>query len=202
MNWFQQHFRIIACLAFGYIVGWGLSYLIPQPAISTLCHQILHLPGPGVGIALIYGPLIISALLLGRNILQSNLGTVLTAGGLAIFSVVSNGKMPPAVGAQVILTVLATLTLGAFLELLILLFWRFKAAERFAAMFANLFYICCYWVFIFPHTKGIPNILGVIEIGAIAILCGILITPLITQATRRFLKIKAIPERRHINQER
>ncbi len=198
----NKHFRMAACIAFGFIFGWGLSYLILQPAISTLCHQVLRLPGPGAGIALIYGPLIIAAILLGRNILQGAWGAIFTAAGLAIFNILSDGRMPPSVGAPTILTALVSLTLGPFLELLIITFSRFKGTEMISAMFGNLFFICCYWIFIFPHEKGIPNTLCVIEIGAIALISGVLFSPLIIGATRRFLGIRVVNGRRFTNQER
>ena len=43
-----------------------IAFIFPQPVVSTLSHEVLHLPRPGAGIGLIYGPIICLLLRLGR----------------------------------------------------------------------------------------------------------------------------------------
>ena len=47
------------CAAIG-AVGAGLFlFAFPTGAISTLMHEVLHLPGPGAGIAMVLGPILV-----------------------------------------------------------------------------------------------------------------------------------------------
>jgi hypothetical protein len=51
--------RAVICAAIGGVGGLTYLFAFPGGAISTLMHDVLHLPGPGAGIAVVLGPCLI-----------------------------------------------------------------------------------------------------------------------------------------------
>jgi hypothetical protein len=155
-------------------VGGALVYLFafPKGAISTLMHQVLHLPGPGAGIALVVGPFLIVVVILS-SLRSRGLGGALTAalafavGYTLVMRLAGISTYPKGAfgSARFVISVAA---FGLTAETVLILGRGMSAAWRcgIAGALANASLLAIYWVFIFPRTTGwvqagdIPILLG------------------------------------------
>lgn len=62
----EPRYELLRGVLIGAVGLLWIAFVFPQPAVSTLSRQVLHLPRPGAGIGLIYGPVICLILHLGR----------------------------------------------------------------------------------------------------------------------------------------
>lgn len=131
-----------------------IAFIFPQPAVSTLSHQVLHLPRPGAGIGLIYGPTICLVLHLGRLWGGERWGLVSATLGAAATSLLTAGKAPPAVGASILLPPLGVLICGGVLETIDRFIPRSQLSLPLAGALGTVALMCYYWLVIFPGTKG------------------------------------------------
>ncbi len=157
-------------------------YMFPRGAITTLMHQVLNLPGPGAGIALILGPFIILFALLAARItgkasaafITSLSFSLMVAALVAILelSVEEKGKFGSVefVGAAV----LCGLIIVFFLHMLPgwkASLWKFVLTS----CIANTGLLVFYWLFIFPQTVGwvkvsdVPILMMLCLVGALVV---------------------------------
>jgi hypothetical protein len=137
-----------------------LVLLFPRGTLSTLAHDILRLPGPGGGIAIVVGPLLLLAMLVpalgGRRTGIASVAAFTFA--LVCFGMVGVLRIGPgpAGGFGSPLFVPAALVPGVVIELL--LPWRSRAGHPrvwrsvAASAAANLWLLVFYWLVVFPQT--------------------------------------------------
>lgn len=147
-------------LLIGAVGGVFFLFGFPGGAISTLMHQVLKLPGPGAGIALVLGPvalvfMLASSLTMGRigGASIGALGFSLSYGLLKpILERTAAGKGAFGSGWFIV----ALLICGLLLDGLLMLTRRLRPPVRFviAACGANTGLLVFYWTVIFPRTAG------------------------------------------------
>jgi hypothetical protein len=147
---------VLRAAGLGALGGAVFVFLFPKGAITTLMHDVLHLPGPGAGIAAVLGPfLLILSLLFYRR-----------AGGPMVvalaFSVVVAllaalvSKMNPKGMFSTIWLVLAGAVCALGVDGTLVLTRRLKPLWRLvlAGLAGNLLLLIFYWVVIFPQSAG------------------------------------------------
>jgi hypothetical protein len=152
--------RIAKSALAGLAGGVLFAFLFPKGAITTLVHDVVELPGPGAGIALVKGPLAIFFALVaaywagGRAaalsaILSYSLVMVVAAN---LFGIDMNPK--GMFGSAWF--VLAFVVLGLSVELLLWLTRKAKPVWRcvITAAGANLLLLVAYWLIVFPWLAG------------------------------------------------
>ncbi|MFH1530158.1 MAG: hypothetical protein ABIK09_05410 [Pseudomonadota bacterium] len=135
-------------------------FLFPGGALSTLMHEVLHLPGPGAGIALAVGPMALLFILGAACVVERFGGATLAAVGFSGMCVIVSavlaltGNEKGMFGSPWFIAALATCGLVA--DSLLRATRRAAAPLRFflAAGGANLELLLFYWLLIFPRTKG------------------------------------------------
>jgi hypothetical protein len=148
-------------------------FAFPGGSISTLMHEVLHLPGPGAGIAAVFGPFVVFLLLLSS--LLARIRGVVLIGALAfaisctvvvqVFGARTNPK--GAFGSLLFLAALALL--GLAIEVVLVLSTTFRPARQclLTGAVANAVLLIFYWVAIFPRTaswvkwKDVPLLMGI-----------------------------------------
>jgi membrane-bound metal-dependent hydrolase YbcI (DUF457 family) len=167
------------CAAIG--GGGALVFLFafPRGAISTLMHEVLHLPGPGAGIALIFGPFLALVALTSFLSSRGKGGSLIAAltFGLSYALVVWLFRIPtnPKGAFGSILFVAAVALFGLAVESVMALARAFNQPWRclLAGAVANVVLLVFYWLAIFPRTAGwvkwkdIPLLLGVCLVGGL-----------------------------------
>jgi hypothetical protein len=154
-------------------------FAFPKGAISTLAHEVLHLPGPGAGIALIFGPFLAFVALTASLLSRSRGGALIAALTFAaicalvvrLFRIPTNPK--GAFGS--ISFVAAVALLGLTVEAVMALAGAFKQPWRclLTGALANVVLLVFYWLAIFPRTtawvkwKDVPLLLGACVIGGV-----------------------------------
>jgi len=167
----------------------SIAFIFPQPAVSTLSHQVLHLPRPGAGIGLIYGPIICLLLHLGRLWGGERWGMVSAAVGAASTSLLTAGKAPPAVGASILLPPLGILICGCVLEIINRVVPRPQIALPLAGAIGNVALMCYYWLVIFPGTKGWVRLEALPVLLLIGVVAGLVVGGLLPMLLVRFFSI-------------
>ncbi|UCC72912.1 MAG: hypothetical protein JSV86_21625 [Gemmatimonadota bacterium] len=160
------------CAAIG--CGGALLFLFVFPigSISTLMHDVLRLPGPGAGIALVLGPLVILVALISILVSRGSVGALIgcLAFGLTcvvlvwLFRIPTNPKgafgsplLIAAVGLAGLVVEASELTAGAVERP-----WR----SILSGALANAVLLASYWIIIFPYTADrvrwadVPLLLG------------------------------------------
>jgi len=152
--------ELLAGVAAGGVAAAVFLFLFPRGALSTLTHDILRLPGPGGGIAIVVGPLLLLAMLVPA-LASRRTGIASIAAftfALVCFGMVGLLQIGPGStgGFGSPLFVPATLVPGVVVELL--LPWRSRAGpprswrSAAAGAAANLWLLVFYWLVIFPQT--------------------------------------------------
>jgi hypothetical protein len=169
--------RVAKSVVTGLAGGAVFVFLFPKGAITTLVHDVLGLPGPGAGIALIKGPMAIGLSIFAAffarhrgaaaaSILSYSLVVVLA---VQLVGIAMNPKGMFGSGWFVLVFVV----LAGFTELLMWLTGKWKPPWRclVTAVGANLFLMATYCVVVFPQSAGwvatghIP-VLAAVTIGA------------------------------------
>jgi len=160
------------CAAIGCVGALLFLFLFPLGSISTLMHDVLGLPGPGAGIALILGPLVVLAAVISFLVTRPAGGGLIAslAFGLScglvlwLFRIPTNPK--GAFGSLPFIAVLAlagvvaegSMMLGRALKLP----WR----SVLTGAISNAMLLTLYWLLIFPSTAewvkwgDVPPLLG------------------------------------------
>jgi hypothetical protein len=144
----------------GALGGVVFVFLFPKGAITTLMHQVLHLPGPGAGIALVLGPFMLVLALAASRWAGDRPGGSLVS--LLSFSIVMAllaalvSQMNPKGGFGTIWLVLACAVCACGVEAMLVLARRLGPLWRLllAGAAGNLVLLVFYWVAIFPRTAG------------------------------------------------
>ena len=133
-------------------------FVFPGGAISTLMHDVLHLPGPGAGIALVLAPILVfggvfSRLATGRM----GAGTLcaLAFGLASILLRLLGVPMYSQGGFGTVMSLLAVAFFAVILDGTLLAAKRVTGNYRFALAggIANLGLLAFYWVAVFPQTS-------------------------------------------------
>jgi len=147
-------------LLIGVAGGAIFLFLFPGGALSTLMHEVLHLPGPGAGIALVVGPIALLCILLAASVLGRFGGATLAAVGFSGMCVVVSAVLTLAGGEKGMFGspwfIAAIGTCGLLADILLWATKRATAPLRFAvaAAGANIGLLLFFWLLIFPRTKG------------------------------------------------
>jgi hypothetical protein len=144
----------------GAVGGAVFVFLFPKGAITTLMHQVLRLPGPGAGIALVLGPFILVLALVASRWIGDRPGGALVSA--LVFSVVVAllvalvSEMNPKGMFSTIWFVLACGVCGLGLEAMLVLAGRLGPLWRLllAGVIGNLLLLVFYWLVIFPLAAG------------------------------------------------
>ncbi len=164
-------------LLIGAAGGVFLLFGFPGGAISTLMHQVLKLPGPGAGIALVLGPVALVFMLASFLAAGGAGGALAGALGFSVSYSVLKPILEPATAGKgafgSVWFILALLTCGILADGLLMLTRRLRPSVRFviAACGANTGLLVFYWTVIFPRTAGwvawkvIPMLLMVCLVG-------------------------------------
>jgi len=167
------------CAALG--GGGALIFLFafPKGAISTLMHEVLHLPGPGAGIALVFGPFLGLVVLASSVLSRTNGGPLIAAFifGVAYALVVRLFGVPtnPKGAFGSVLFVAALALFGLTVEAITALGSALKQPWRclLTGVLANVVLLVFYWLAIFPRTVGwvkwkdVPLLLGACLVGGL-----------------------------------
>ncbi|MCK4413784.1 MAG: hypothetical protein KAY32_09585 [Candidatus Eisenbacteria sp.] len=136
-------------------------FIFPKGSISTLMHHVLHLPGPGAGIALILGPVALVFALISSHLARGAAGGALLAAlafSVAYATVVAVLRLPTSEKGMFgsLWFVMALTACGVLVEGLLFLTRGLRLRWRFilAASGANTGLLVFYWVVIFPRTEG------------------------------------------------
>jgi hypothetical protein len=172
-------------VALGAAMGAGgaafFLFAFPGGSISTLMHEVLHLPGPGAGIAAVFGPFMIFVLVLSSLLTRTRGVALVAALVFAIVCAVLVHVLEPrtnpkgAFGSLLFFAALALL--GIATEVVLLLSSAFRAIYRclLAGAVANAVLLIFYWLVIFPRTaswvkwRDVPLLTGIcLAIGLLA----------------------------------
>jgi hypothetical protein len=150
--------EIGSCVAFGGAGALVFLFVFPTAAISTLMHAVLHLPGPGAGIALIMGPVMLLVVLGASFVSRTRGGALAAALGFAVFCTVgirllaipTNPK--GAIGAPLFIGAVALS--GLAVEVVLRPGKSAPGTARclLTGAIANLVLLLFYWLAIFPRT--------------------------------------------------
>jgi membrane-bound metal-dependent hydrolase YbcI (DUF457 family) len=157
--------------------GYSLLVCLPQGAITTLMHEVLHLPGPGAGIAVIFGPFLALVALTSFLSSRGNGGSLIAAltFGLSYALLVRLFRIPtnPKGAFGSILFIAAVALFGVAVESVMAVARAFNQPWRclLAGTAANVILLVFYWLAIFPRTAGwvkwkdVPLLLGSCLVG-------------------------------------
>jgi hypothetical protein len=153
--------RINPPILLGAVGGLLFLFVFPRGSITTLMHDVLHLPGPGAGIALLLGPVALLFILLATHSVQRAAGGGLAASlafALAYTIPVKLLALPANEKGMFgsIWFILALVACGLVAEILLFLSRGLRPSWRFllTACGANTVLLVFYWLVIFPRTKG------------------------------------------------
>lgn len=134
------------------------TFLFPKGAISTLMHQVLHLPGPGAGIAAVLGPfMLVLALVVHRWNGGKPGGPLVSTVSFAVVMTLLTAlisEMNPKGGFATIWFMLACAVCALGAECILALTGKWSPPWRLilAGVAGNLVLLAFYWVVIFPKT--------------------------------------------------
>jgi hypothetical protein len=185
----ETRYQLLRGVLIGVLGLLSIAFIFPQPAVSTLSHQVLHLPRPGAGIGLIYGPVICLLLHLGRLWGGERWGTASAAVGAAVSSLLTGGKAPPAVGASILLPPLGILICGVILETINRFVPKPQISLPLAGALGNVALMCYYWLVIFPGSKGWVRLDALPGLLLIGVVSGSVLGGLLPMLLVRFLSI-------------
>ncbi len=191
----KAHERGIVVAVAGILAAVLFVFVFPKGAITTLMHEVLHLPGPGAGIAVILGPWAVFAALFSYRLAARSWSAFFTAvvfalamGVFALAGVEGEAKGKfgsPAFMGGVALT-------GAVLSLGVRILGKraFWIAGGIPGAAAGGVLLAFYWVVIFPPVAGwvawkdVPLLLalalgGGFVAGSAALPAGRLLAPLL-----------------------
>jgi hypothetical protein len=150
--------EVAICSAIGAAGALIFLFAFPKGAISTLMHAVLHLPGPGAGIALVLGPVVIVVALVASLLTRGAGGAVIASLTFAVGDALVVGllRIPGnpkgAFGSAIFIA--AIVAFGIVAEAVMVLGKRVKIKWRcvLAGVLANAVLLVFYWIAIFPRT--------------------------------------------------
>ena len=169
----------LACAAIGVVGALVFLFAFPKGSISTLMHEVLHLPGPGAGIAVVVGPFLMFVTLVS-SINSPRAGGAVTAAlafAVACTLVVSLLEIPTnpkgAFGSAVFIA--AVTLVGIAAEAVMLLGKAMKKAQRcvLCGAAANAILLVFYWIAVFPRTAGWISWKDVPLLMSLCLACGL-----------------------------
>jgi len=157
----------------GGVGGLFFLFVFPRGSITTLMHDVLHLPGPGAGIALILGPVALLFVLISSHLVgRAPGGALLASLAFSLIYVIAATilNVPTSEKGMFgsIWFVIALAVCGVVAEILLFLTRALRPSSRLllTACGANTALLLFYWIAIFPRTKGwiswedVPVLLG------------------------------------------
>jgi len=171
--------RAGTCAAIG--AGGALIFLFafPKGSISTLMHEVLGLPGPGAGIALILGPFLILVALIACLLSRRTGGAVIASLTFAaayalvtrLLGIPTNPK--GAFGSAVFVAAIALC--GIAVEAVMVLGKALPSVWRctLCGALANAVLLVFYWTVIFPRTAGWINWEDLPLLTGLCLACGL-----------------------------
>lgn len=163
----------------GAVGGVFFLFVFPKGSISTFVHHVLHLPGPGAGIALILGPLALVFILISSHVARAAGGALLAALAFSVtYAMIVTVLGLPASEKGMFGSfwfVMALAACGILVEGLLFLARNLRPRWRFvlAASGANMGLLVFFWVVIFSRTMGwvswyaVPLLLAVSAAGGL-----------------------------------
>ena len=150
-----------ACAAIGLVGAVIYLFAFPKGSISTLMHAVLDLPGPGAGIALIFGPFLTVVLVISSLLCRTEGGAVIASVTFAVgyalvvrlLELPTNPKGafggPLFIGAVVQSGIVAAAAMALGRRRL-----KIVWACLLAGTLANVALLVFYWIVVFPRTAG------------------------------------------------
>jgi hypothetical protein len=152
--------RMLRTTAIGAVGAAVFVFLFPKGSLTTFMHQVLQLPGPGAGIALIVGPFALILALVGYRVGGEWVGALpevlLAFSAVVAILVALVAPMNPKGGFGTGWFILACLAGGVgagsalFFGKELKILWRLLLA----GVAGNLVLLVFYWLVIFPMTTG------------------------------------------------
>jgi len=154
-------------------------FAFPAGSISTLVHNVFRLPGPGAGIALVFGPFLVFVVLVSSLLTRANGQALITASAFAISCTLLvcafRARTDPKGVFGSVLFLAAVALLGLAVEVVLVVGKAFSRLAHclLAGGLANAVLLVFYWLAIFPRTasgvkgKDIPLLMG------ICLVCGL-----------------------------
>lgn len=153
-------------------------FVFPKGSISTLVH-VLHLPGPGAGIVLIFGPFLILVVITSSLLILARGGALIASLTFAVtytLAVRLFGMATDPKGAFGSISFIAAVTLFGLVAEAVIAFGG-ALSQLFRSVLtgalANAVLLVFYWLVIFPRTVGwvrwkdIPLLMGICLIGGL-----------------------------------
>jgi len=168
----------ITCVVIGAAGALIFLFAFPTGSITTLMHEVLHLPGPGAGIAIILGPFLTLVAICSFDRRRGIGGAVVAsmAFGVAYMLLVWLIEIPTnSKGAFGSASFLAAVALfGIVTEGMMVIGKRAKTAWRcaLAGAVANAAVLAFYWSVIFPRTAGWIDPGDIPLLLAVCLVCG------------------------------
>jgi hypothetical protein len=141
----------------GVLSGLVFIFLFPGRAISTLMHEVLHLPGPGAGIGFIVGPYMVMCALIMRTYIRKAMVAfyVIVVSGTvqAYFGPITTVMFGPSIIPYVILS---SFVLGTCVDFAAFALRNKHDGVGFpvVAIISTIIFMVAYWVWVFPPVKG------------------------------------------------
>jgi hypothetical protein len=166
---------VLKAAGLGALGGAVFVFLFPKGAISTLMHEVLHLPGPGAGIAVVLGPFMLILALLAHRRAGGAMVVALSFSVVVALLAALVSQMNPKGGFASIWFVLACAVCALGAEGILALTGKWRPSWRIilAGVAANLVLLAFYWVAIFPRTTrwvewgDVPVLLAVCMAGGL-----------------------------------
>jgi len=147
---------VLKAAGLGALGGAVFVFLFPKGAITTLMHEVLHLPGPGAGIAAVLGPfLLILSLLFYRRAGGPMVVALAFSVVVALLAALVSAMNPKGMFSTIWL-VLACAVCSLGVDGTLILARRLKPVWRLvlAGVAGNLVLLIFYWLVIFPQSAG------------------------------------------------
>lgn len=161
------------CAAIGCVGALLFLFVFPMGSISTLMHDVFGLPGPGAGIALILGPIVILAAVISILVTRGDGGALITSLGFGLTCglVLWLSQIPTnpkgAFGSLPFIAVLALAGLVADASTMLGRTLRLPWRSVLTGATSNAMLLTLYWLLIFPSTAewvkwgDVPLLMGV-----------------------------------------
>lgn len=154
-------------------------FAFPKGAITTLMHEVLHLPGPGAGIAVVVGPFVVVVALIASLLFQGTGGALVASFAFAVTNALTVWLLEipnnPKGAFGSVLFVVALVVVGIAVEGVMLTGKALRKLWRcmLSGAAANSVLLVFYWTAVFPRTyrwvnwKDIPLLVG------LCLICGL-----------------------------
>jgi hypothetical protein len=147
---------VLKAAGLGAVGGAVFVFLFPRGAITTLMHQVLKLPGPGAGIAMVLGPFMLILALAAYRWAGGPMVVGLSFSAVVALLAALVSEMNPKGMFSTIWLVLAGAVSALGVEGVLILARKLGTLWRLvlAGAAGNLVLLIFYWVVIFPQSAG------------------------------------------------